>query len=61
MDKLLSNVKEAQKELLKLSNEKRNLILERINKALLTNIDEIIEANKLEIVEKELVLRRKAF
>ena len=49
MEKLLNNVKEAQKELLKLTNDDRNLILENINKALLNNIDEIIEANKQDL------------
>ena len=49
MDELLINVKEAQKELLKLTNEKRNMLLENINKALLNNIDIIINANKIDL------------
>ena len=49
MDALLSSCKNAQKELLKLSNEDRNNMLIKINKALLNNIDKIIEANKVDL------------
>ena len=49
MDALLSRCKNAQKELLKLSNEDRNQMLININKALLDNIDEIIKCNKVDL------------
>ncbi len=49
MDALLSSCKNAQKELLKLSNEDRNNMLIKINRALLNNIDKIIEANKVDL------------
>ena len=49
MDALLNNCKNAQKELLKLSNDDRNLMLERISKALMDNLDSIIEANKIDL------------
>ncbi len=53
MDALLNSCKNAQKELLKLSNADRNKMLEKINKALLANIDEIIKANKLDLDNAE--------
>ena len=49
MDVLLNNCKNAQKELLKLSNNDRNIMLERISKALLDNLDIIIKANKIDL------------
>ena len=49
MDVLLNNCKNAQKELLKLSNSDRNKMLERISKALLDNLDIIIKANKIDL------------
>ena len=49
MDVLLNNCKNAQKELLKLSNQDRNNMLIKINEALLNNIDDILKANKIDL------------
>ena len=49
MNTLLNNCKMASKELLKLSNDERNLCLEKISKALLDNIDYILENNKIDV------------
>ena len=54
MDTLLNKTKEAQKELLKLSNADRNLILERINKALIQNSEDIINANLIDLENAKL-------
>jgi glutamate-5-semialdehyde dehydrogenase len=49
LNSILNNTKEAEKELLKLTNEDRNLMLKRISETILKNKEYIIEENKKDI------------
>lgn len=53
MDSLLNKTKIAQKELLTLSSNDRNKLLENMNKALLQHKDEIIKANLIDLENAE--------